>query len=202
MNEKKSRPRLPKLSPERGVSAQREELMQEIAALVNLYIASSQLHSTLDLARVTRLLSEVLAQLVGARSYAVYLSNLAGTELLAISAEGLGSESLRSIRVQGESPPLGAAGAIERVFLTGVPQLSPAAGLVACLPMTVSDRVTGAIAIFSLLPHKQDFTDADRDLLSMLGAHSGTAFAAALLYSQAEGKVPGVEAFLGTKGRT
>jgi hypothetical protein len=180
---------------------QHAEMEQEIAALVNLYIASHQLHSTLDLARVTRLLRELLAQLVGARSYAIYLSNLAGSELMAVASEGPAAARFSVIRVRAESPPEGAAGTVERVFLTGVAQFVEGE-LAACVPLTVGDRIIGAIAIFSLLAHKLGLSDADRELFQMLGAHAGTALAGALLYAQADGKLPGAEAFAASKRGT
>jgi GAF domain-containing protein len=180
--------------------AQHVQMEQEISSLVNLYVASHQLHSTLDLARVVGLLRELLGQLLGARSYAVYASNITGTELVAITAEGPESESVRTVRVRTEAPPEGAAAVVERVFLTGVQhvvagEIAHTAPMAACIPMMVDDRVIGAIAIFSLLPHKGGFSEADQELLNMLGAHAGTALTGAALYAQAAGKIPGPEAF-------
>jgi GAF domain-containing protein len=49
------------------------------------------------------------------------------------------------------------------------------AGLTACVPLRLEDRVTGVIALFRLLPQKSGIADLDRELFDMLAVHAAVA---------------------------
>src|SRR5262249_27834590 len=49
------------------------EVERENSNLANLYVASYQLHSTLDLREVLQIIHEILLNLVGAKTFALYL---------------------------------------------------------------------------------------------------------------------------------
>src|SRR5690606_8670850 len=51
----------------------RREFESEFANLANLFVASNQIHASMSPRGVTRRIKEVLAQLVGAESYAMYM---------------------------------------------------------------------------------------------------------------------------------
>src|SRR5690606_12300507 len=70
-------------------NARFSEVENEFANLANLFVASNQLHASLSPRGVVRRIKEVLAQLVGAESYAMYLLNGEGTELVPIASEGV-----------------------------------------------------------------------------------------------------------------
>src|SRR6187551_1555236 len=56
-------------------TARVQEVESEFANLANLFVATNQLHSSLSPRGVTRRIKEVLAQLVGAERYCMYLAN-------------------------------------------------------------------------------------------------------------------------------
>src|SRR5262249_36505842 len=64
------------------------EVERENSNLANLYVASYQLHSTLDLKEVLQIILEILLNFVGAKSFAIYLRDESGA-LRAVAAEGL-----------------------------------------------------------------------------------------------------------------
>jgi GAF domain-containing protein len=198
------------------------EIEEELANMANLYVASYQLHSTLQLATVLRHLKELLAQLVGARAHAFYLASRPGSnggtpELIPIASDGVAADRLPRLTVGPETEAKrGADGVIERVFLTGVPFIrepAPESGgsrehdgaspaiprapdedlPAACVPMRIDGVVVGAIVVYSLLEQKQHFVPVDYELFKMLGAHAATALMGALLLANAEGKLPGLE---------
>jgi len=194
-------------------SSRHQEMEEELSNLANLYIASYQLHSTLRLGTVVKHLRELLAQLVGARSHAYYVANPERTELVPIASDGVSLSQLSRVVVGAHSEPVARAAGIariaERVFLTGVPHIAergrddastardePAA----CVPMRMDDVVIGVIVVFSLLEQKQHFVQVDYEFFKMLGAHAATALVGALLFANAEGKLPSLEALhnLGT----
>jgi len=190
-------------------SSRHQEMEEELSNLANLYIASYQLHSTLRLGTVVKHLRELLAQLVGARSHAYYVASPERTELVPIASDGVSLSQLSRVIVGAQSDPSGRRGAariVERVFLTGVPHITEpgAHGAVdepvACVPMRMDDDVIGVIVVFSLLEQKQHFVQVDYEFFKMLGAHAATALMGALLFANAEGKLPSLEALhnLGT----
>jgi len=190
-------------------SGRYSEMEEELSTLANLYVATYQLHSTLRPKLVLQHLRELLAQLVGARAHAFYVANEAHTELLPVTSDGVSHERLPRIPLGASSPDVknqAVTATVERVFLTGVPHINedrltkPSSAQpgndapVACLPMRIDDTVIGVIVIYSLLEQKEHFVAVDYELFKMLGAHAATALMGALLFANAEGKLPGFEA--------
>jgi GAF domain-containing protein len=177
-------------------NARFSEVETEFANLANLFVASNQLHASLSPRGVVRRIKEVLAQLVGAESYAMYLINAEGTELVPIASEGVPGEQLTSLRVDdsrvGEVVRSGAAHVDEERTSNQLDMQDPPA----IVPLLVDDSRVGAIAIFATLGQKPRFTTTDFELFKLLGQHAAAALVSACLFSKAERKLPGLEAFL------
>ncbi len=173
-----------------------QEVESEFSNLANLYVASNQLHSSLSPRGVTRRIKEVLAQLVGAERYSMYLANEDSTELVPIASEGVPGGELLPVPVQGSR--LGA------VFQSGEAQVEeegdPSRGELdrpaAAIPLIVDERVVGVIAIFSTLSQTTRFDAVDFELFRLLGQQAAAALVSASLFAQAERRLPGLEAFL------
>lgn len=178
------------------VSARVQEVETEFSNLASLFVASNQIHSSLSPRGVTRRIKEVLAQIVGAERYSMYLVNPSGTELVPIASEGVPGASLVPIRLTGNR--------LGDVFLTGTAlvneEADPSKGTLenpaAVIPLSVDDRVVGVIAIFSTLAQKERFDTVDFELFKLLGQHAAAALVGASLFAQADRKLPGLEAFL------
>jgi GAF domain-containing protein len=174
------------------------EVENDLAELANLYVAGDQLHSTLELARVTKLIRELLEQLVGARAHAVYYLEEATGELVPIATHGVDRERLAPVAMRGADPSGPAARAIEQAFLTKAPVIEPSTadtGLerpAACVPLVLDDRAIGVIVIYSLFAQKTALTTLDHELFRMLGAHAATALTGALLFAEVQGRLPKV----------
>lgn len=172
------------------------EVENQFADLANLFVASNQLHSSLSPRGVTRRVKEVLAQLVGAERYCIYLSNPEQTELVPIASEGVRGDQLTPLAVGG--------GPLANVLDTGeafVDEDSDSSnGSVdeprAVIPLRIDDRVVGVIAIFATLEQKTRFSDVDFELFKLLGQHAATALVSASLFASTERRIPGLEAFL------
>jgi GAF domain len=178
------------------------EIESELESFANLYVASFQLHQSLRLRTVVRHIRELLVQLVGARSLAVYFVDEEGRRLAPIASEGVDVETLPTLALgdgaAGESTePLDPVSAvIERAFLTGVAHVAEgdvASRPVACLPMKVEDRTVGAIVVYDLLAQKSALVTVDRELFKLLGAHAGTTIFAAYLYTSGDTRLPAPE---------
>ena len=176
-------------------TARVQEVESEFANLANLFVASNQIHSSLSPRGVTRRIKEVLAQLVGAERYAMYLVNPEGEELIPIASEGIPGNQLLPVRIAGTR-----IGDVLRKGTASVADSDPSLGTLqdppAIIPLSVDDRVVGTIAIFSTLAQKNKFDQVDFELFKLLGQHAAQALVAASLFAQAEHKLPGLEAFL------
>jgi hypothetical protein len=176
-------------------TARVQEVESEFANLANLFVASNQLHSSLSPRGVTRRIKEVLAQLVGAERYAMYLVNPEGEQLIPIASEGVAGHELVPVRIAGTR-----IGDVVRKGSAHVADSDPSQGTLqdppAVIPLSVDDRVVGTIAIFSTLAQKNKFDTVDFELFKLLGQHAAQALVAASLFAQADHKLPGLEAFL------
>jgi transcriptional regulator with GAF, ATPase, and Fis domain len=175
------------------------EIEQENNDLANLYVASCQLHSTLDVDEVVRIIIEIMINLIGADSFAIYLLDEERQELRAVAAEGLDPSSVPACRV-GE-------GRLGQAVASGSPRTfdaPPAGGLRApdperplvCIPLRLEGEAIGAIAIFDLLQQKQSFSALDHELFDILAGHAATAIFAARLHSQSERKLSTIQGFI------
>jgi hypothetical protein len=153
------------------------EVEQQHANLTNLYVASYRLHSTLDREEVLETVQEIIINLVGCEELAIFelqpgAKSLTLSASFGIDASRYGSwpvdrgrigQTVRSgeMWVRGE----GADGALA----IGEQDLT------ACIPLTLSGRVTGAVALFRLLPQKRTIEAVDRELFELLGTHAAMA---------------------------
>jgi GAF domain-containing protein len=173
-----------------------QEVESEFSNLANLYVASNQLHSSLSPRGVTRRIKEVLAQLLGAERYSMYLANEEATELVPIASEGVPGGELVPVPVAGSR--------LGDVFVKGEASVEeeadPSRGELdrpaAVIPLMVDERVVGVIAIFSTLSQKTRFDAVDFELFRLLGQQAAAALVSASLFAQAERRLPGLEAFL------
>jgi hypothetical protein len=173
------------------------EIEQELESFANLYVASFQLHMSLRARTVMKNVKELLNQLVGARSVAVYFLDERANRLAPITSEGVELASLPIIPLSNGSTADPVSAVIERTVLTGVAhvadgevQTPPAA----CIPMQLEDRVVGAIVVYALLEQKPRFVTVDRELFKLLGAHAGATLVAAHLWTTGDGRLPTPEA--------
>jgi hypothetical protein len=172
------------------------QVESEFSNMANLFVASNQLHSSMSPRRVTRRIKEVLAQLVGAERYGVYLANDRDTELVPVASEGVNGSDLMPVRIEGSG--------IGQAFRTASAMveegMDPSSGTLqapaAVVPLSIDEKVVGVIVIFSTLSQKKSFETIDFELFKLLGQHAAGALVSAGLFAQAEQKIPGLEAFL------
>lgn len=174
------------------------EIEAENARLASLYVASHQLHSTLDLRSIVRQLKELLAQFVGARAFAVYLiHDLDETrrELVPICSEGVLTSELRRVAIDDgvlwRSVSSGAASWVEGDATRGTLEAPSAT-----IPLLLNGRAVGVIAVFATFEQKPEFIDVDYELFKLLGAHVASALIAARLLSEHGAKVGTVDPYL------
>jgi len=185
----------------RDFSSRYAEVEEQNNSLANLYVATYQLHSTLDFREVVEIVKEIIINLVGAESFAILLLDEKTNELKTIACEGedvmpglpnisarLGAGILGDVAKTGESYYInqdvdgGAKVSIEKPL--------------AAVPLKIKEHVIGLISIYKLLQQKDSFTAVDYELFSLLAAHAATAIFSSKLYSQSERKLNTIQSFL------
>lgn len=189
--------------------------------LMNLYVATYQLHSTLDPDEVQQTIAEIASNLLGAKSFVLLLAR-EGEETVCDVALSEGVED--DARWQGVYR--GGDEVIDATLADGVLRLgepgrtavgeagggapgagAPAVGeaavgeatsgdLVAAVPLRVQQQVVGALVVLRLLDHKPILRPEDRDLLDLLSAHAASAIFAARLYAAKERKVKSLQSLV------
>jgi hypothetical protein len=173
-----------------------QEVESEFSNLANLYVASNQIHSSLSPRGVTRRIKEVLAQLVGAERYSMYLANQDFTELVPIASEGVPGNDLLPVPIKGSRLGEVLESGEAKVEEEKSPSQGDLSRPAAVIPLVVDERVVGVIAIFSTLSQKTRFDAVDFELFRLLGQQAAAALVSASLFAQAERRLPGLEAFL------
>jgi putative methionine-R-sulfoxide reductase with GAF domain len=177
-------------------SARHSEVETELASLANLYVATSQLHASPNVRHVLRNIKELLAQLVGAAKFGIYLVSDDRKELVAVTAEGMNFADIATLPAD--------SGIIGRTFSSGElfydTENDVSKGTVerpaAAVPLFIDGQPIGVIVVFGTLTQKTSFNDEDGQLFRLLGAQAAPALVSARLFTDAGRKVPGVQAFL------
>ncbi len=152
------------------------EVEQQSSNLANLYVASYQLHGTLDREDALRTIQEIVANLVGSEEMALFEIGQDG-DLALVASNGIDPLPLENVAV-GD-------GIIGRVARDGRTHLTERDGLVgarreeqqltACVPLRLAGRPTGVLAIFRLLPQKAALGPLDRELFDLLADQAAVA---------------------------
>lgn len=155
------------------------EIDAEYDRLAKLYVTSYQLHSSKEVKQVMTIVSEVLINLVGAKSFVFYVKK--GTKLVPLQATGCEAEHLDSYNKQH---------AIAKALEAGELWLDDGHGTrgtgvvpLVTIPLRIGHAGLGMISVLSLLEHKECVTELDQELFRLLGTHASTALSAALLYA-------------------
>lgn len=177
-------------SESQDIAARFHDIERENNNLANLYVASYQLHSTMDLREVTQIILEILLNFVGAKTFAVQLLGEGGTELRTLAAEGIAREEVpKTLAKEGRVGEVMASG--ESVFDSS--RLGLRADLkhpLAVVPLKIRDQVVGVITIWDLLAQKTALAEVDYELFNLLGAHAASALQGAKLTAELQGRSP------------
>jgi len=172
------------------------EIEEENNMLANLYIASYQLHSTLDFKEVLQIIQEIAINLIGAEEFGVLLLDEKTNRLEPVASEGIETSELPSIAVGkgiiGESVKTGENYFIETMEDYQRDFEKP----IVCIPLKIKEHVIGVIVIYTLLVQKDQFTNVDYELFTLLAGHAATAVFSSRMYSDSERKLSTIQGFI------
>jgi hypothetical protein len=173
-----------------SLEAMREQAESENNRLASLFVAAYQLHSTLELREVVQIITEILLNLVGARSFAIYLVDDDGV-LDPVAVEGAGE------RVAPRRPVGAAGGVIGACFAARAPHYEPGPSAaravdedpIVAVPLRLASargvEVVGVLAVWEFLEQKRELVDVDMEIFNLLGQSAANALEAALIAHEA-----------------
>jgi hypothetical protein len=174
------------------------EIENENNNMANLYVASYQLHSTLDFQEVVSIIMEIIINLIGAEVFGLLLLDEKTGLLSAVAMEGFHVDEFPHIKsgegIVGQSVASGQSYFHETGVIEGTTDpYTP----VVCVPLKIKERVIGAVIIHRLLKQKERFENVDYELFSLLAGHAATAIFSAKLYNESERKLHTIQGFIG-----
>ena len=182
----------------RDFATRHVEMEQQSSNMANLYVASHQLHSTLDFKEVLQIVQEIVINFIGSECFGILLIDEETGDFRTIAAEG--SSILPEIT---ELTAIAGTGKLGEVIASGESYFDDAransADLdrpVAVIPLKIKERVIGILAIYQLLQQKRSFSNTDYELFSLLAGQAATAIFSAKLYSDAERKLNTIQGFI------
>lgn len=171
------------------------EIEKQNSNFASLYVASYQLHSSLDLDTVMQRINEVVINLVGAERFSVYLFNSKTCTFSLVGGEGIEDRF-------GSKIPWG-DNFLSDIARAGTLQVAPDIAVddngdsaLAALPMIASNELVGVLVVHQLFVQKEGFDSIDMELFDLLGNHAATALVAAQLYTKTQRKASTLEGFL------
>ncbi|HEY0556426.1 MAG TPA: GAF domain-containing protein [Thermoanaerobaculia bacterium] len=163
--------------------------------LMNLYVATYQLHATLDPAEVQATIAEIAINLLGADQFVLLLRRDEGEGYEIALLEGMYDAVLPLYdgdNYKGGDPM------VDQTLKDGVLRLGPTAEsqALAAVPLRVQNDIVGALVVLKLLDHKPILRSEDRDLLDLLSAHAASAMFAARLFATKDRKLRTLESLV------
>jgi len=154
---------------------QYQHIEEQSSNLANLYVASYQLHTSVDRDVVLTTIQEIVINLIGSEQLAIY--ERSGEKQFRLAASfGLDTENLAEA-VSGEY-------AVEKLgeghIFSDPAEQQP---LTASVQLRIGEEVIGAILVFRLLEHKPSLQPVDHELFDLLAVHASTALHCATLHA-------------------
>jgi nitrate/nitrite-specific signal transduction histidine kinase len=169
------------------------EVEHQVGRLMTLYVATYQLHATLDPADVQSTIAEIAVNLLGAEQFALLLRDEEKDVLEVRLQEGQISAPWSGAPTYAGGDPLIDASLLDGVLRFGPAENSP---VLVTVPLRVQDVTVGALVITKLLEHKGKLEEEDRELLDLLGAHAASALFASRVYARAARKLRTLEGLI------
>jgi hypothetical protein len=170
-----------------------ESIEQYNMALSNVYVASNQLHATLDFTQVVKTAEEILWNLIAAPVFAIFLCDDRSTDLQLVGGAGIEG------RFADQRLPA-PAGLIQEALLSGEPQFLDgvtSGDPLAAIPLNVEARgVVGLITVYEIEPHKGGLSELDKELFGLLASQTATAMTSSKVYSETLKKLKSMESFI------
>jgi hypothetical protein len=158
------------------------DVEEQMGRLMTLYVATYQLHATLDPEEVKSTIVDIVLNLLGAARFLLLIREERSPEYEIAITHGpdvLTVPAFSAGRYSGGDP------LVDTALSQGGLLFGPVVGsqAIAAVALRVQDVTVGALVIFGLLAHKRDFAEGDRELLDLIAAHAASALVASRVCS-------------------
>lgn len=171
---------------------------RQAAQLANLYVATYQLHASLEAGDVRAAVADIAVNLLGAERFSIWIKDDAGALVRAAESSGVDPAA-------PDEPYAGGDTLLDACVREQALQFGPREGSssVASVPFAAQGELVGVLLVERILPQKPGFTAGDRELLDLLAAHTASALIAARAFQQTQRKLTTYEGLLGfLRGQT
>ena len=181
----------------RELSTRLVDSEHQVQRLMNLYVATYQLHGSLEPSTVTRAIADVVINLLGAACFAIVLRRDSepgeGYEVAVLE----GSD-VRASQLFGSGSYLGGDEEIDATLADRgpLPERRIDSKALAVVPLRVEDRCVGVLVVYKLLQQKPKLGPDDREMLDLLSAHAASALLAARLFSEQDRRLRSLESLV------
>lgn len=165
------------------------EVEEQNNKLASLYVASCQLHKTVDRDEALVALMEILINLIGSEDFVIFERDPETGEMTDVVSYGIASNRLEGLDLR--SGPIAEAAEKGEIYLADSLESKALGDLVAAIPMRMGSRVHGVIAILALLSHKGGLEPIDHELFDLLASHAARSLCVGRLYGESAGRVAG-----------
>lgn len=173
------------------------EIQEQNEALTNLYVASQRLHATFELGEVKTIISEILAEMVGAEEFGLLILDRQKQQLHLLAGEGIEKRLPKQTLSAGEGIIGDVATTGESFFFEPKSESEKQSPLpLATLPLKLNQEIVGVMVIYKLLGHKPGFSPIDHQILELVAAHAASALVSARLHSTMDRKLKTIEGFM------
>jgi GAF domain len=168
---------------------------RQTSRLMNLYVATYQLHASLLPTEVQSTIAEIAVNLLGAERFVLLLRNESenGCEIAL-------SQGLDDAPDERFAAPIyrGGVAIVDATLADGVVRLGEGdqPDVVAVVPLRVQGDIVGAVVLLKLLDHKPSLRSEDRELLDLLSAHAASALFAARLFASTDRRLRSLESLV------
>jgi len=165
----------------------------QAAQLANLYVATYQLHASLEVSDVRAAIADIAVNLLGAERFTILLKHETGRFFAAKESSGQADPGVT------ELPYEGGDALIDACLKDGSPQFGPCAGseLLVAVPFVRQGEVVGLLTVRAFLGHKPGLNADDHELLDLMAAHAASALVAARAFHVSQRKLNAYEGLLG-----
>jgi GAF domain-containing protein len=152
-----------------------------VSSLSALYAASHELHARLDVSYVLSRLQEIVVDLLGSESFAIYVADEAQRVLTPAVVMDVPPLATQPVTLGVGDLGRAALDTNAWVEIASIEVDTPRV----VVPLRVHERLVGALAIFQFLPQKRSgVTELDRELFQLLSAQAATALHGAMLFAK------------------
>lgn len=171
------------------------DIERQNADLIAMYVASYQLHSTLNYNEVVTIVKDITINMIGAEVFGVYIVEREKNELNLIAEENLGKGMPKTIPIDDKISQIlcdSNSSQLSKSNLAGEETGHP----IVYIPLRLENEPTGLIIINKLLIQKEGFHAVDFELVELLGRHAATALYSARMHTVSERKRTTLEGFV------